>query len=36
MKKFALCLSVLIAIPAFAVDILCTGQGNQGELIEMN
>ena len=35
MKKFALCLSVLIAIPAFAVDILCTGQGNQGELIEI-
>ena len=34
MKKFALCLSVLIAIPAFAVDILCTSQGNQGELID--
>ena len=35
MEKFALCLSVSLAILAFAVDILCTGQGNQGELIEI-
>ena len=35
MKQLALCLTTLITIPAFALDILCTGQGNQGELIEI-
>ena len=35
MKQLALIFTTLITIPAFALDILCTGQGNQGELIEI-
>jgi hypothetical protein len=35
MNKLIITLSLLLAFPAFALDILCTGQGNQGELIEI-
>ena len=35
MKKFALALTFLTTLPAFALDIVCTGQGSAGELIEI-
>lgn len=35
MKYVAIFFTTLITIPAFALDVLCTGQGNQGELIEI-
>ena len=35
MKYLTIALTTILVMPAFALDILCTGQGNQGELIEI-
>ena len=35
MKYLTIALTTILVMPAFALDVLCTGQGNQGELIEI-